>query len=251
MTNTVVTAFSAKGYKEYGARLLESWGRNNNGHELVVYTQDIDESFIGIEQREQTDIPGFVEFQDKWKYDLLVQGKQPIPGKWKQRELQIGYSYKFDGLKFQKMVAVMHHAANAQKTGTMIWIDGDNVIRQRLPRDLFTRWLPDDCAYAYLGREPKHTETGFVAFRLPDALPILDAWYAYYTESTFLQEDEWHSAFLFDRAREQFPNIKGHNLTPGGSGHVIFQCSAGDYFMHNKGSRKSAGYSPEAFRNRK
>ena len=247
MTNTVVTAFSAKGYHEYGARMLESWAKYNNGHKLVVYTSDMDQCLPDVEQREQSDIPGFKEFLAKWDGNKAVAGREPIPGRWKQRELQVGYSYKWDSYKFFRMVAVMHHAAHAQGTGIMIWLDGDNVIREKSPHDLFTRWLPDDCAYAYLGREPKHSETGFVVFRLPDALPILDAWYAYYTYGTFLLEDEWHSAYLFDRAREQFPGIKGHNLTPGGSGHVIFQCSVGDWTMHNKGSRKSKGYSPEAF----
>lgn len=251
MTNTVVTAFSAKGYREYGARMLESWAKYNNGHHLVLYTQGVKQTFLGVEQREQEDIPGFKEFLNKWVGNDLVAGRQPIPGKWKSRELQVGYSYKWDAWKFMRMVAVMHHAAHAQGEGIMIWLDGDNVIRGKSPRDLFTRWLPDDCDYAYLGREPKHTETGFVAFRLPEALPILDAWYAYYTEGTFLQEEEWHSAYLFDRAREQFPEIKGHNLTPGGSGHVIFQCSVGDWTMHNKGSRKTKGFSPEAFANRR
>lgn len=248
MTNSVVTAFSAKGYREYGARMLESWAKYNHGHHLVLYTQGIKETFLGVEQREQEDIPGFVEFQEKWKDSPLAQGKEPVSGKWKQRELQVGYSYKFDGRKFQKMVAVMWHAAHAQGTGTMIWLDGDNVVRQSLPRDLFERWLPDDCDYAYLGREPKHSETGLVVFRLPEALPILDAWYAYYTQGTFLLEEEWHSAYLFDRARAQFPEIKGNNLTPGGSGHVIHKCEAGKWFDHCKGSRKHKGFSPESLR---
>lgn len=245
MTNSVVTAFSAKGYREYGARMLESWAKHNNGHKLVVYTSDMDRCLSGVEQREQAEIPDFQGFLSFWAGNKAVQGRDPVPG-WKARELQVGYSYKWDAYKFFRMVYVMWHAAHAQGAGTMIWLDGDHVLRKQLPRDLFERWLSAGCAYAYLGREPKHSETGLVVFRLPEALPILDAWYAYYHDGTFLQEHEWHSAYLFDRAREQFPLIRGNNLTPGGTGHVIHAHEAGQWIDHLKGDRKRKGRSQEA-----
>lgn len=251
MTNIVVTAFSAAGYKEYGARMLESWALHNNGHNLIVYTSGMDQVLKGVEQRRQEDIPGWLGFIERWKDTKLVQGKEIIPGKWKPRDIQKGYSYKFDALKFFRMSLVMNHAATVQANGKMIWLDGDTVIRQTLPDNLFARYLPGDCAFSYLGREPKHSETGWLIFRLPEALPVLHGWAEYYLTDSFIHEHEYHSAYLFDRAREKLPGIKGHNLTPGGEGHVIFKCDVGNYFMHNKGARKSKGFSPEALGIRK
>jgi hypothetical protein len=106
--------------------------------------------------------------------------------------------------------------------------------------------LPSGEAYAYLGRPGKYTETGFLFFDVERAKPILNTWANYYRKDTFLHEQEYHSAWLFDRAREQHRDILGYNLTPNGRGHAIHQCWVGLYFDHLKGKRKLRGRSPEA-----
>jgi hypothetical protein len=240
----IVTGFSAAGYKEYGKRLLDSY---DAPFPLIVFTDGV-EQLEGVEQRDQSDIPGLPEFLARWKTSKAANGREPNEF-WKEREYRLGYSFKWDAWKFCKMVFTMWAAAHMlHKRGEtkMIWLDGDSVIRRTLPDDLFERAVPADCSFAYLGREPKHSETGFLAFRLPECLPILDSWVAFYAEDTFVDQQETHSAYLFDRAREMHTDIKGHNLTPSGSGHVIHQCWVGQYIDHLKGSRKTRGRSQEA-----
>lgn len=241
---TIVTGFSAAGYVEYGQRFMESFKVHNPGYELFVFT---DGSVpLHIEHHyQQLDIPGLASSLTRWKNALQVHGKAPTD-RWNDKERRAGYSYRFDMFKFCKMIYTMWGAAQMVSTEYMIWLDGDTVVRKQLPPDLAERSLPEGFDYAYLGREPKHTETGYLVFRLPEVMPILDAWVGYCNDDSFKLQKEWHSAFLFDRARERFPEINGYNLTPGGRGHVIHKCWVGQYFDHCKGNRKKRGRSPEA-----
>lgn len=246
MQTTIVTGFSAKGFKEYGQRFMHSFEHYRNGHQLHLYTQDVPLlGGEGVKQSTQGSITGLDEFLDSCR-DIPETCGLEDNGQWKPKEHKAGYSYRFDAFKFCKMVYTMHAAAHRIGKGYMIWLDGDTVVRQDIPTDMAEQTLPADCDYAYLGREPKHTETGYLVFRLPEALPLLDAWVNFYESGTFLEQKEWHSAFLFDRAREQCSEVKGHNLTPGGRGHVIHKCWVGKVFDHCKGARKTKGRSPEA-----
>lgn len=254
MKTTFVTGFSASGFQMYGERMVRSFDQfNDAGFELMVYATDVTKNqkiyeslwLKHILTYHQEDIVGLNEFLDMYKGSSTVAGKGAFD-KWNDKERRAKYSYRFDAYKFCRMVFTMWEAAHTIHNGYMIWLDGDNVVKQQIPEDIAERSLPDDCDYAYLGREPKHTETGFLVFRLPEALPILDAWVAYYKDGMFMDQKEWHSAFLFDRAREQFPDIKGNNFTPGGRGHVIHKCWVGKVFDHLKGARKISGKSPEA-----
>lgn len=248
MQTTIVTGFSAGGFREYGKRFMQSFDAHHNGYLLHVYTQSV--PLLGgyaakISQFPQDGIAGLAEFLDKCADTPEVQGREGN-GQWKPKEVKAGYSYRFDAHKFCKMVYTMAAAAHRIGTGYMIWLDGDTVVRQTIPADMAEQTLPGDCDYAYLGREPKHTETGYLVFRLPEALPVLDAWVEFYESGSFLEQKEWHSAYLFDRAREKCPDVKGHNLTPGGRGHVIHKCDVGLVFDHKKGKRKRLDLSPEA-----
>ena len=250
METTIVTGFSEKGFEEYGRLFIDTFAQHRHpGHSLLLYTDGVQEiKGASIEQLEQGSIQGLTEFLSRWGSAQRVAGKAPVP-KWSEKERKNGYSYRFDALKFCKMVYTMWAAAHRlakEKTEYMVWLDGDTVVRKDIPKNLAEWALPAGYDYAYLGREPKHTETGFLVFCLPEALPILDAWADFYASDAFTSQKEWHSAFLFDRAREKLPEIKGFNLTPGGRGHVIHQCWVGSIFDHCKGNRKTKGRSPEA-----
>lgn len=258
MNNTeFVTAFSAEGYRHYGHRLVETFQRFNPGFKLVVYVTDYlndNNSYCDLEEsetleiRHQENIVPLNHFLDFHKKDPIVAGKQSTD-KWGDKEKRQTYSYRFDAYKFCRMVFVMQDAVARCKAEHLIWLDGDNVVRQKIPEDVATRSLPyPDKVIAYLGRGGKHTETGYLVFSIPAALPIVDTWADFYATGEFLLQKEWHSAFLFDRARERHSELSCHDLTPGGRGHVIHQCWVGSIFDHCKGNRKNRGVSPEARR---
>ena len=253
LSTTYVTGFSAEGHREYGQNLLTTF-RAYSVAKLDVYTGDMEGVTLKpppIRHLEQYDIEELVEFLSLWDRNCEVHGQAPVKG-WREKEYAAGYSFRFDAYKFCKMVYTMNEAAHRLHAENgpcyMIWLDGDNVVRQPLPPNMAERSLPNGEDFAYLGREPKHTETGYLVFRLPECLPLLNTWAGYYTTGKFKEFKEWHSAYLFDRASEEHPEIKGHNLTPGGRGHVIHQCFVGEYFDHRKGKRKQMKISPEAKR---
>lgn len=255
MDTTIVTGFSAKGYDEYGKRFLSTFCEHNvHAIPLLIYTDGVASLDIdNCTQFQQGDICALACFLDKYENYPITHGKERFDwigsnekAKWSEKEIKAGYSYRYDAYKFCKMVLTMWKALRDVKTEYMIWLDGDTVVRKGLPANLAKRALPNGYDYAYLGREPKHTETGFLVFKVDTMWPIIDAWAAYYHDATFVKEKEWHSAYLFDRARENYPELKGFNLTPGGRGHVIHKCWVGTYLDHCKGNRKRTGRSPEA-----
>jgi hypothetical protein len=244
----IITGFSSQGYQEYGFRLLDSFDKHGNGHDLIVYTHGIKGKVrSSVRQREQDDIPGLMDLVNRLSKEPRAKGEEDFKTpRWKQKEKDAGYSFRFDAHKFCRMVLTMRDAATLCETEYMVWLDGDTVITRDIPKGFEKRAMPDGHDYAYLGRPGKYTETGFLVFRMPEAMPVLDAWANLYLTGAFTDYSEWHSAYLFDRARESIKDIKGYNITPSGSGHVIHQCWVGSIFDHCKGKRKLRGRSPEA-----
>lgn len=252
MSNTLfVSGFSGAGYKEYGRKLISSFSQSNqNNYDFLVFHHDM-KPFVHAKfrQKSQDDIPGLLEFIERNKANPMFDGTGYM-SRWSDKERVKGYSYRFDAIKFCRMVYAMWYGAHyAHNKGYeyMVWLDGDTVIRQTIPDFIAQRSLPNNESYAYIGRGKKHTETGYLVFKVEDCLPILDLWKDIYDTDNFKNYKEWHSAFLFDRAREEFPEIKGYDLTPGLRGHAMAQCWVGEIFEHNKGDkRKRMGRSPES-----
>lgn len=245
-----VTAMSYVGYQEYGRRFLTQFEKRGNGHKLVVYgRRQIPEVPDNVELRLKDHIPGLDPTISTLRKDPFACGKAEAFGhKWKDKELKDGYSYRFDAHKFCRMAIVTGHAAvrlKAEGVRYMIWVDADMSVRQQIPDDIAERAL-EGKDYAYLGRPGKYTETGFLVFDLKRSVPVAKRWADFYLKGNFKYEKEWHSAWLFDRARECYPDIVGNNLTPKGRGHVIHQCWVGKILDHLKGNRKKAGRSREA-----
>ena len=245
---TIVTGYHPAGYEQYGRACLKSlqayWSED-----IIVYAEDfIPETIrqIQVYPPPQT----VIDFQKRHGPDPMMQGKVPAPGTrlWKKKDKTRGYNFRFDVVKFSKMAMYAQDAAHRIAEGIMVWLDGDVLTHSPVPDEFVLDMLGDyDCAY--LGREPYHSETGFLVFRLPEARALIDQWANFYNDRTFIKEREWHSAYLFDQARlVKVRNIRYKNLTPGGSKHVWFQSRLKDYTDHLKGRRKELGQSPERSR---
>jgi hypothetical protein len=252
MRVTVVTSFSPAGYEQYGCRFLETFDRHAAGEiDLVVYAEAPVPHHPGgsLEVRPLFGIDLAADFIDKFKDDKLASGREPTPA-WKAKDRADGYSFKTDAVKFCRKVFAIADAADRIRRSRagdemLVWLDADVVTHARVPTKLFADILGNDDV-AYLGRDGTHSECGFLAFRLPAALPLILQWQHFYESGTFLRAREWHDSFLFDRAREQVPGLRYHNLTPGGRGHVWFQSPLAQCFDHCKGpDRKAAGFSKE------
>lgn len=240
----IVTGYNQEGYDRYGSVCFPSMQAYWD-HDIVAYVEGTQPKVI----RDRVEIRNppweLTEFQRRHAHDPMMRGEIPHPGKsWKAKDRKRGYSFRFDAAKFSKMAVYTGHAADVLQEGILIWMDGDVLTHKPIP-DRFAERLLGDYDCAYLGREPYHSETGFVIFRLPEALPITRQWAQFYIDDSFIDEDEWHSAYLFDCARQR-SSVNCKNLSPGGKKHVWHQTELGVFMDHLKGSRKDLGRSPEA-----
>lgn len=242
---TVVSGASPTGMLEYGQRFLDTFHKHwPSDVRLLFYTEEPIDLPRG-ECRSLWDVPGAREFAERHRGNLAVQGKDSAVGAWKDRERASGYSYRFDAAKFFKQSLIPLDAARHIGQGLLCWLDADVVTHADVPAGFIESLLPPDKDVAYLGRGRKHSEIGFQLYRIPSASPMLERWAGLYTSDEFLRLKEWHSAYVWDRARED-SGVAAHDLTPGGSGHVFVTVSPLRHYLdHTKGDRKRLGRSPE------
>ncbi len=251
MRVTVVTSFGERGYAEYGRRFIETFDRHASGEiDLIVYAEHQfpynPEGRMEVRPLFGNDLAA--DFIDQFKDDKLASGREPTPV-WKPKDHVDGYSFRTDAVKFCRKVFAISDAADRlwrsrQNAEMLVWLDADVVTHKGVTSSFFIDLL-GGADVAFLGRHGAHSECGFLAFRLPAALPLILQWQHFYKSGSFLRAREWHDSYLFDLAREQVPGLRYHNLTPGGRGHVWFQSPLGQCFDHLKGSRKAVGHSQE------
>lgn len=237
MTTHVVTGWNVPSYNALGRQFENTF--------IKYWPKDVD--LIIFRDWEKCDgLAGFLSF---FKDNKHANGRLPVKG-WKPRDIQSGYTFKFDAVKFAPQMFVMETVAKDLPDGDIIaWFDCDVVSYRPIPPD-FIESLIGDSDIVFLGREPKHSEIGFWAVRLSQQTRrFLSGLADWYRDRTIFGLDEWHSAFVFDATRKKYvSDLRQRDLTPGGRGHVWFKCPLGDYTDHLKGDRKKIGYSKERMR---
>lgn len=245
---TIITGLGPGAWDEYGHNTLPSWEKvvRENGWKVLVCTEENDEatrlflpSFcFSADSRALYD--RFEKIQEALNTPKILYAARPSPDK---------YNFRFDAPKWFKMALYAWHGCSLSimdDTDIAVWLDADVRFRAVPDADFF-RDLVGDYHVAYLGRAPKHSETGCVVFRGFAGLSVAAAWAKCYESGGVLSYKEWHSAYIFDRVRErrEASAVRARNLTPGGRGHVWFQSPLGLWCDHLKGDRKKLGYSPE------
>ena len=232
---TVCTGWSPKGWIEYGEAFVHSAARHwSSDIRLLAYVEELIELPIG-ECRSVLQIPGCVEFIDKYRDDKRANGRDVQPN-WKEAAKKRGYHFRWDAWKFCRQGFIPLAAAQECETEYLAWFDADVVTFADVSAKDITSLLPSGYDVAYLGR-PKWSEIGFQLYRLPAALPMLEQFSRYYRDETVFDLHEWHSAYVFDRAREA-TGIAGWNLTPNREGDVWPYTPLSKFSVHLKGDRK-------------
>lgn len=238
----VCSGFSPAGRIQYGERFLKSFDRFwPQSVELVVYVEE-PTTMPRNAERSLWSIPGALQFHHRHKDDLVVHGRVPN-SRWKQREREAGYSFKFDAMKFWKQImipqAAMFDGAHSfmSEGDILVWLDGDVETIAAVPEDLIPNLL-GSAEVVFLGREPKHSEIGFWAVRVNEKTAIfLNDIAAMYRHDAVFNLPEWHSAFVWDHVRRQ-TGMRESNLSAGKHGHVWPNTRLGGYMRHDKGARK-------------
>lgn len=240
---TIVTTYSTEGFYLYGHRFIETyekyWPKRDP---LVVYADRVTDG-ARCERRELTAIPSLVEFQKRHAGNLMANGRVPTHV-WKTKDIGDGYSFRTDAVKFSNKVFVVREAARQLRRGILVWSDADVVIFGQVPQ-MFCEDLLKNHDVAYLGRDRTYSECGFLAFRLPEAVPLIERWAAYYETDEVFNLPQTHDSYVFDVTREQMPFLRQLNLTPNGYAHTWVRSPLAVFSDHKKGLRKHLGYSPE------
>lgn len=236
----VCSGWHPAGSVQYGRTFLETFDRNWPGDvRLEVYVEK-PEPMPRDACRLLWDIPGAKEFAEAYRGDKAAQGREPRPC-WKPSEVRKGYSYRTDAYKFFKQILIPGAAAqDMEDDDILIWLDGDvETIRKMPPR--FIPALMANVDVCYLGRQPQHSEIGFYGIRINDRTKaFLTEMARIYTTGKFTEYPEWHSAYIFDRAKEKFTLRERNLCKPGARGHVFPLTTLAPYLVHRKGPRKGA-----------
>lgn len=247
---TVVTGWTGSNYDYLGNQFIETFKKHWRDTRLIVF-RDSPNKTTPYEYSLWDECLGLPEFVGRHRGNPVHCGKRVGDAKrWKPREYGAGYSFRFDAVRFAPQMFMPEAAAQYLEDGEILaWFDADVVTFKDIP-DNFIESLIGDSDIVYLGREPKHSEIGFWAVRLsPETRGFLDALASVYVSDRVFDLDEWHSAYVFDAVRKMtefaIPSLQSKDLTPGGRGHVWFQCVLGNYTDHLKGNRKKVGRSKE------
>lgn len=237
---TICTSFGEKGYEQYGRRFLD--GANQflpQSVELIAYVE-APCVHPRAHFRMFTGCHGARDFLRRHADNKSAHGISEAGG----------YSMRTDAYKFFRKPLVIRDAARRMGHGTLIWLDADVVFLRPLPADFATQVMRGSDV-AYLGRR-NHSECGFVAMRLPQALPLIDRWADAYVSDDVFKLPEWHDSYVFDFVRiaqqEHLHNaIEFRSISNTAErGHVWCGTILAKYLDHLKGDkRKALGRSPE------
>jgi hypothetical protein len=237
MTIAVVTSFSPQGYELYGKRMLAEFERFwPKDVWLYVYY----EGTLPLDAMPRAHWISLDQDKDRAAF-MAAHKDHPT-------------DYNRQPVKFSHKVFAITSAP--RKTDWLIWLDGDVDTTAPVTHEFLNSILPDDVVAVYLGRDWwRHTETGFVAYRL-GALgeKFLDSLRSIYTSGAIVDfvhrgEPQQHDCAAFDGLREiwEEDGQKFHDLGAAHKGpslDVMAHSPLAKVMFHNKGARKTAAVSP-------
>lgn len=234
----VCSGFSPDGYRQYGRRFLETF---DSFWPLEVELQVWTEEPVLMPReacRSLWDIPGAREFRDAYREDPAANGRLP-QRIWKHAEIERGYSFRTDAYKFFKQILIPGASIDGLRDGDiLVWLDADVVTLREVPASFVSDML-GDAEVCYLGRNGTHSEIGFWAIRLGDRTrAFLTSMAIWYTTGRVFELPEWHSAYVWDRARESMQLRRRNLCPPMARGHVWPLTPLARYTRHDKGPRK-------------
>lgn len=243
--STIITSWGPQGWVQYGRRFIETFAAYWPASvDLVCYIEEPCSLKRG-DVRDLMQAPGCKAFLRRHRENHAARGMVPHKS-WKRDDFGKGHSFRTDAYKFCRKPFAVRDAAQRLGAGVMCWMDADVVTTRHVPESWLDELLPPDADCAYLGRPGRHSECGFLAFRLPAARPLIERWAGYYESDAVFALDEWHDSYVFDRAREQTPGVRCHNITQNGRAHVWHMSPLTRWTDHLKGvERKELGYSRE------
>jgi hypothetical protein len=200
MSVTVMTTFSEQNYNDYAKYFLAS---------AFAYLKK------DITVRLYTDVPYKNLPENYENYILEDVCPNLVAFKNKNKSKPAGKkSFLKDAVRFAHKSYAIIHASKTVNTKRLVWLDADTEILKKLDKSYFQNHLPKGKFVAYLGREKKYTETGYLQFKLNKKHDkFFDKWQWYYDSNEIYNLRGQLDCHVFDKCMEDL-KIDGHNLSP-------------------------------------
>jgi hypothetical protein len=235
--NQVITSFSPAGAAlYYGRRMVGSFARYWPATiPLVVYLDAPLDPPLSVEERWTQDIREWRQCMARWKpYPHLHGISTP------EHPLNKPYKYQRDVARFSVKPFVWRDAARRLGEGILTWFDGDTMAVRPVPDSLPAKLL-GAADVAYLGRGSMHPENGYVGFRIPEALPLLEWCCEAYTSDRVLDIPHgWTDCHVLRAGLATVP-VKARDLTSHlyeGKSQIWPVSPLAKYVTHLKGKAK-------------
>lgn len=158
------------------------------------------------------------------------------------------YTFKTDAVRFAHKVAAIGAAAR-EGADVLIWIDADTVTHAPVTVGWLYSLFPPRADVAWLDRGPKYPECGFLMFRLPNTLAVIDEIVSMYRSGAIFSLPQTHDSYVIQHVVEAAAKrgeIKVASLSGDvpGCHHPFVAGPLGSRMDHLKGTqRKEAGRS--------
>lgn len=244
----IVTTFSAKGFAQYGERMLASvekhWPREVP---VIVYREGFDlpagSRAIG---RDLTTIEWLNAFKQRHEKNSGAHGRGRTGP----------YDFRFDAVRFAHKVAAIidagQYAINVFRpsglSDCLIWMDGDTLAHADMPMDVLESFMPSDKAVAWLNRTHSYPECGLVIYNLRHrgVENLFTHWRRLYETDALFNLRETHDSFVLEHLVGDL-GLPTHSLSGDAENwhHPLCAGPVGAFLDHAKGDRKREGRSPK------
>lgn len=235
MKQRVVTLMWGTAWQRYGRKFVETFERYWPADvELYIITDKPLPTERAVQIR-LDDVPGYQEFMRLHGESRVAMGY----GSTDRKADPAKRFWKHDAVKWAPQGLAPRAALDGMKSGDLFcWLDAD-VETIAAPPKYWLNILLAGADMACLQRERQHSEIGFWVARMGKGSEAAIRRFAeIYESGDVFEYQEWHSGFIFDRALSSQPDIKIHNLSPTGRGHVWPQSPLARYTVHKKGKIK-------------
>jgi hypothetical protein len=247
----VVTTFSAKGFQQYGERMLASvekhWPRDIP---IIVYVEgfELPATSRGI-ARDLNKIGWLTAFKQRHEKNSSAHGRGRTGP----------YDFRFDAVRFAHKVAAVidagqfaiHMFSPAGLSDCLIWLDGDTLAHADMPMEAMEGFMPDDKAVAWLNRTHSYPECGLVIYNLkhPGVANLFTHWRRLYETDALFDLRETHDSFVLEHLVGDL-GLPTHSLSGDAvdSHHPAANGPMSAFVDHLKGDRKKAGRTPKSER---
>ena len=224
MSLTIITTFSEKNYDDYAKYFLSSAYAYLKNVNVRLYTdvpyENLPENFENFILEDAC--PELVQFKKRNSSKKIPSGKR---------------GFIQDAVRFAHKSYAIIHASRTVNTKRLVWLDADTEILKTLDHNYFKSHLPKGNFVAYLGREKKYSETGYLQFYLnKKSYKFFDKWQWYYDTDRIYNLPGQLDCHVFDACLNEL-NFVGHNLSPNISKRH-FDITFKNYMCHYKGNDK-------------